>query len=102
MKHFYFILLFLIVNLSVKAQEAEETPLDTLTRSVSSLQQNFEANNRLRISGYIQGQFQVAEASGEASFEGGSFASGVYQRFMIRRGRVKLNYTGPAMIKVTS
>ncbi len=81
--------------MSIKAQETEETPLDTLTRSVSLLQQNFEAKSRLLISGYIQGQYQVAEASGEASFEGGTFPSGVYQRFMIRRGRVKLNYTGP-------
>jgi phosphate-selective porin len=47
---------------------------------------------KLKISGYVQGQWQYAEEKGIKSFAGGDFASGVNNRFTIRRGRVKFAY----------
>ena len=44
------------------------------------------------ISGYMQPQFQVAEADGAPSFAGGNFSQFSQTRFMLRRARVKVDY----------
>lgn len=46
----------------------------------------------IRISGYMQPQFQVAETDGTQSFEGGNFSQFSRSRFMLRRARVKIDY----------
>ena len=46
----------------------------------------------IRISGYMQPQFQVAEADGAQSFEGGNFSQFSKSRFMLRRARLKVDY----------
>lgn len=48
--------------------------------------------DHLRLSGYIQPQFQVAESKGIKSFEGGDFGTQVSNRFMLRRSRVRIDY----------
>ena len=47
----------------------------------------------LILSGYIQPQFQFAQQKGVRTVEGGDFADGVSNRFMLRRSRVKVEYT---------
>ena len=46
----------------------------------------------LNISGYMQPQFQVAQADGAPSFEGGNFSQYSSSRFMLRRARLKIDY----------
>ena len=46
----------------------------------------------LRISGYMQPQFQVAQADGAQTFEGGNFSQFSRSRFMLRRARLKVEY----------
>lgn len=46
----------------------------------------------IRISGYMQPQFQVASADGAPSFEGGNFSQFSKSRFMLRRARLKVDY----------
>ncbi len=46
----------------------------------------------LRITGYIQPQFQVAETKGAESYNGGDFSEHADSRFMLRRARVKIDY----------
>ena len=46
----------------------------------------------LRISGYIQPQYQVAQSKGAKSYSGGDFAENSDNRFMLRRARVKIDY----------
>jgi hypothetical protein len=46
----------------------------------------------IRITGYMQPQFQVAQADGAPSFEGGNFAQFSRSRFMLRRARVRIEY----------
>lgn len=53
----------------------------------------------LRITGYIQPQFQVAQSKGAASFEGGNFSTYSNSRFMLRRARVKFDYYLPGKSK---
>lgn len=50
----------------------------------------------LRITGYIQPQFQVAESDGAQSFAGGNFSQFSKSRFMLRRARVKIDYLLPS------
>lgn len=79
-------------NSNLFAQEAQEVPLDTLTRAVSKLQEDFAILKKLKVSGYIQAQFQVADSAGIPSYAGGNFASNVDKRFAVRRGRIKFVY----------
>ena len=74
---------------------AQDSPLDTLTSHVAGIRQELDVLKRLKISGYIQAQFQVADSMGQPSFAGGNFASGVDKRFAIRRGRIKFQYDAP-------
>lgn len=74
------------------AQENTETPSDTLARAVSKLQDDLAILKKIKISGYIQAQFQVADSNGTPSFAGGNFAPNVDKRFMVRRGRIKFVY----------
>jgi hypothetical protein len=46
----------------------------------------------LNISGYMQPQFQVAQADGAQSYAGGNFSQYSRSRFMLRRARVKIDY----------
>ncbi|GAB2837162.1 porin [Ferruginibacter profundus] len=48
--------------------------------------------NKIRLSGYIQPQFQVAESKGAKGFAGGDFAPNSSNRFMLRRARVRFDY----------
>ena len=74
------------------AQEAPVNPIDTLASAVEKLQSDATVLNRLKISGYIQTQFQKADTIGSpAAFSGGNF-SGLDNRFMVRRGRIKFAY----------
>lgn len=46
----------------------------------------------LRITGYIQPQYQVAGSKGAESYSGGDFSEYSDNRFMLRRARVKVDY----------
>ncbi|MCU0408576.1 MAG: hypothetical protein MUD02_06470 [Bacteroidales bacterium] len=46
----------------------------------------------LSFTGYLQIQFQHAESAGISSYNGGDFAAESDSRFMIRRGRFRLDY----------
>ncbi len=81
----------------IMAQEVAENPLDTLTRSVASLLDEVGKMKRLKITGYVQPQFQYIDSAGAQSFAGGDFGNGgttkYYDRFTMRRGRFKFTYT---------
>ncbi len=59
--------------------------------------------DKIRISGYIQPQFQVAQSKGAKGYAGGDFPDKSDNRFMLRRGRIKFEYvhfaekTGPSV-----
>lgn len=45
----------------------------------------------IKITGYLQTQFQQAQSGGISSFSGGDFAENSDNRFIIRRGRLKID-----------
>ncbi len=58
-------------------------------RGMLSMYKNFD---HIRISGYLQPQFQLAQSKGAPSYIGGDFAPNSDNRFMIRRGRIRFDY----------
>ncbi len=46
----------------------------------------------LRLTAYIQPQFQVAQSKGIKNYEGGDFSTYSSSRFMLRRARLKVDY----------
>lgn len=48
--------------------------------------------DRIRLGGYIQPQFQVAETKGVKGYAGGDFAPNSNNRFMLRRARIRFDY----------
>ena len=48
--------------------------------------------DKIRLSGYIQPQFQAAADKGAKGFAGGDFATNSNNRFMLRRARVRFDY----------
>jgi hypothetical protein len=94
MKTYLKALLFLLLAIAVtaKAQEVELTPFDTLAANELKLNSAISALQKLKISGYLQAQYQSADTKGIKSFAGGDFPAASYSRFMIRRGRIKFTY----------
>ena len=52
----------------------------------------YQKYDHLKIGGYIQPQFQVAQSEGIKSYEGGDFSQQVSNRFMLRRSRIRIDY----------
>jgi len=65
---------------------------DTLNAKIENIKTDMGLLNRLRITGYIQAQWQKADTAGISSFAGGNFPKYSDNRFGIRRGRVKFSY----------
>lgn len=85
-------LLIMNTSLVIKAQETEQSPFDTLANSVIKLKDDVDLLKRIKVSGYLQPQFQMSDSNGIASFAGGNFNANSDKRFMMRRARVKIGY----------
>ncbi|MEO6729952.1 MAG: porin [Ferruginibacter sp.] len=48
--------------------------------------------DNIRMSGYIQPQFQVAQSKGAKGYAGGDFLANANNRFMLRRARIRFDY----------
>jgi phosphate-selective porin len=77
--------------LGEKLTEVKES-VDGINETVLEMKSVVDALKKIKISGYIQAQFQSAEIDGANSFSGGNFNAGMHNRFMIRRGRLKVTY----------
>ena len=90
------LLLILIAPLSFSfatfAQETSTT--DTLAKTLESIKSDLEQLKKIKLSGYLQPQFQATDSSGAPSYAGGAFPSNTDKRFMMRRARIKLVYEG--------
>jgi hypothetical protein len=66
--------------------------MDTSTASGKQIQSAFDEHDRLKFSGYMQPQFQYAGSKGVKNYSGGDFATNANNRFMLRRGRIRIDY----------
>ncbi|MDI6803789.1 MAG: porin [Bacteroidota bacterium] len=95
------IITLLLVSININAQDSlakkedvEEIKgaLQSVTETVIDLKNTLDALKKIKISGYIQAQFQSADTAGINSYSGGNFPVNVKSRFQVRRGRVKFMY----------
>lgn len=102
LKKCYLLLSLTVATLFCHAQflmDMVDTTKD-LGKGMLSIYKKFD---NVRIGGYIQPQFQIAQDKGVKSFAGGDFATNVNNRFMLRRGRIRFDYihfaekTGPSV-----
>ena len=75
-------------------EEVEEVKgaVDGINETLQSIIPTLDALKKIKISGYIQAQYQSAESSSVGSYAGGNFPQNVKSRFQVRRGRFKINY----------
>jgi len=66
--------------------------IDTTTEIGKGMLSLYKKFDRVKISGYIQPQFQIAQKKAIKSFNGGDFPAQVNNRFMLRRGRIRFDY----------
>lgn len=66
--------------------------VDTTTDVGKGMLSIYRKFDNIRISGYIQPQFQAASEKGAKTFAGGDFNPNVDNRFMLRRGRLRFDY----------
>ncbi len=88
-------LIMMLIVTSATLLKAQEAGPDTLVSTVARIASDLDVLKRIKITGYLQAQFQWCDSAGQASFAGGNFASGVDKRFMLRRARVKIQYDTP-------
>ncbi len=91
-KLFFFLLVFLAVQLPARSQFLMDM-LDTSKLTNKNLLGIYEKYNYLTIIGYMQPQFQVASEKGARTYAGPDFAPNSNNRFMLRRGRIRFDYT---------
>ena len=76
------------------AQETKEKSNDSIQKSLADLKKAVDVMKRIKITGWVQAQYQYADTVGAANFDGGDFPTNVDNRFMIRRGRIKATFEG--------
>jgi hypothetical protein len=79
-------ILLLLLSTAAFAQ----TKTDSLAGKVDRMEKALRILREFRIVSYVQFQFQRADTAGARSFAGGDFPAMANNRFMIRRGRLKL------------
>jgi hypothetical protein len=94
MKNILITLVLIVISMQVIAQGPPSNAVnaDSLAKQIEKNSSDIAGLKRVKVSGYIQAQYQLADSMGQPSFAGGNFASGVDNRFMIRRGRIKFQY----------
>ncbi len=86
-----FLLLLCTLPMAARAQFLMDM-IDTTKDAGKGMLGIYKKFDHLRLSGYLQPQFQIAETKGIKAFEGGDFGTNVSNRFMLRRSRVRIDY----------
>lgn len=81
-----------LTGTSSRAQRFLTDMMDTTTNIGKGIFPLYQKYDRLRFGGYMQPQFQWIEEKGAKSFAGGDFAAKSDNRFMLRRGRIRIDY----------
>lgn len=66
--------------------------MDTTTTIGKGIYPLYGKHDRLKFGGYMQPQFQWTEAKGAKNYSGGDFSPNANNRFMLRRGRIRIDY----------
>ena len=92
-KMFLAMLGFIAINIAQAQEEAIKDSVQYLSNKTDNLESEIDALKKIKLSGYIQAQWQKADTIGSPSVAGGNF-SGLDNRFQVRRARLKAAYSG--------
>ncbi len=88
-----------VSSFQIRMANAQQSTTDSLVERITLLEADhdntktdIELIQRLKISGYVQAQWQLADTAGIKSFSGGNFPTTSDNRFNVRRGRIKFTY----------
>lgn len=84
-------LCFVLFSVAAQSQFLMDM-IDTSKETGKGMLALYRKFDRIKIGGYIQPEFQIAQSKGIKSFEGGDFASQVSNRFLLRRSRIRIDY----------
>ena len=86
--------IFLTITCKItKAQEVQMSKEDSLGLVLHAVKTDVDFLKKLKITGYVQAQWQKADTiGGPAGFAGGNFPGLSDNRFKLRRGRIKFLY----------
>jgi hypothetical protein len=66
---------------------------DSLNGKIENVKSDVDLLKRLKVTGYIQAQWQFADTAGAVTpYSGGAFPIATDNRFAVRRGRIKFSY----------
>lgn len=68
------------------------TPAADTSKPAATVPDSLQPVNQVLLSGYMEPEFQVAQARGIASYSGGNFSTFSDNRFIIRRGRPRVTF----------
>src|SRR5690606_34337663 len=69
-----------------------EAKVESLGESYLQTKAIADKLNKIKVSGYVQAQWQYADSMGARAVSGGNFAANSQERFQVRRGRLKTTY----------
>lgn len=67
--------------------------VDGMYESMLEMKGALDALRRIKLTGYLQSQYQATDRDGAPSVAGGNFPSNSHSRFLLRRARLKATYT---------
>lgn len=76
----------------LRAQRFLMDLVDTTNQMGKGMLSIYERYDRVKMSGYIQPQFQYIAKEGAETYNGGNFPTVSDNRFMLRRGRLRVDY----------
>lgn len=89
----YFSLLALTTTIGYVQAQTPTPSNDSLNKSIQQLNKEVQSAQKLKVTGWLQAQYQWTESNGAKTFDGGDFLTNSNNRFVIRRGRVKFTYS---------
>ena len=88
----FIVISYLFISTATYAQRNINDVIDSTT--VNNLLVISKKFGSVSLSGYLQPQFQYAQANGAASdYQGGAFGENANNRFRLRRGRLRADYS---------
>jgi len=86
-------ILLTVAFIGFSQEVTQQQAIDTLNTQIKSVESDIKVLKKIKFSGLLQPQFQMADTIGSPSFSGAEF-KGYDNRFTIRRARLKAAYTG--------
>lgn len=66
--------------------------VEGMNETLLEMKSTLDALKKIKVSGYLQAQYQTADTASVKSYAGPDFPTNVRSRFSVRRGRLKVNY----------